>query len=136
MIDDQLYSEVCSQASDGTMSERHQPHRPRHLLDPEDLHGSHQRSQGTAESLSRVQMWVMSVLVVTTLEHFAAGVAAVAMFTGGARLDARIGLNVIAAAIGCLAVAAGLMIHRRSPLSWWLLLGLAPGLIGAWFTFV
>jgi hypothetical protein len=110
--------------------------RPRHLLDPEDLHGSHQRSQGTAESLSRVQMWVMSVLVVTTIGHLAAGVAVAAVFTDAARLDARIGLNVIAAVIGCLAVAAGLMIHKRSPLSWWLLLGLLPGLIGTWFTFV
>jgi hypothetical protein len=110
--------------------------RPRHLLDPEDLHGSHQRSQGTAESLSRVQMWVMSVLVVTTLGHLAAGVALAAVFTDAPRLDARIGLNVIAAVIGCLAVAAGLMIHKRSPLSWWLLVGLLPGVIGAWFTFV
>ena len=80
-------------------------------------------------------MWVMSVLVVTTLEHLAGGVALVAVFTSDAALDARIGLNVIAAAIGCLAVAAGLMIHTRSPLSWWLVLGLLPGVIGAWFTF-
>ena len=107
--------------------------RPRHLLDPEDLHGSHQRSQGTAESLSRVQMWVMSVLVVTTLGHFAGGMVLMAVFMDDARLDARIGLNVIAAGIGCLAVAAGLMIHKRSPLTWWLLLGLLPGVIGAWF---
>jgi hypothetical protein len=81
-------------------------------------------------------MWVMSVLVVTTLGHLAAGVAVAAVFTDEARLDARIGLNVIAAVIGCLAVAAGLMIHKRSPLSWWLLVGLLPGVIGAWFTFV
>lgn len=118
--------------SGGSSPERR---RPRHLLDPEDLHRSHQRSQGTAESLSRVQMWVMSVLVVTTLEHLAGGVALAAVFTDDARLDARIGLNVIAAVIGCLAAAAGLMIHKKSPLTWWLLLGLLPGVIGAWFTF-
>jgi len=80
-------------------------------------------------------MWVMSVLVVTTLEHLAGGVALVAVFTDDARLDARVGLNVIAAVIGCLALAAGLMIHKRSPLSWWLLIGVLPGVIGAWFTF-
>ena len=119
-------------ASGGSSPQRR---RPRHLLDPEDLHRSHQRSQGTAESLSRVQMWVMSVLVVTTLEHLAGGVALAAVFTPDARLDARIGLNVIAAVMGCLAVGAGLMIHRRSLLSWWLLLGLLPGVIGGWLTF-
>jgi hypothetical protein len=118
--------------SGGSSAERR---RPRHLLDPEDLHGSHQRSQGTAESLGRVQMWVMSVLAVTTIEHLAGGVALVAVFTNDARVGARIGLNVITVVIGCLAVAAGLMIHKRSPLSWWLLLGLLPGVIGAWFTF-
>ena len=119
-------------ASGGSSPQRR---RPRHLLDPADLHGSHQRSQGTAESLSRVQMWVMSVLMVTTLGHLAGGVVLVAVFTDDARLDARIGLNVIAAVIGCLAVAAGLMIHKKSPLTWWLLLGLLPGVIGAWFTY-
>jgi hypothetical protein len=119
-------------ASHGSRPDRR---RQRHLLDPEDLRGSHQRSQGSAESLSRVQMWVTSVLVVTTLDHLAGGVASVAVFTDDARLDARIGLNIIAAVTGCLAVAAGLMIHKRSPLSWWLLLGLLPGVIGAWFTF-
>jgi hypothetical protein len=119
-------------ASGGSSYERR---RPRHLLDPDDLHGSHQRSQGTVDSLSRVQMWVMSVLVVTTLEHLAAGVALAAVLTNDARLDARIGLNLIAAVIGCLAVAAGLMIHKKSPVTWWLLLGLLPGVLGAWFTY-
>ena len=109
--------------------------RPRHLLDPADLRGSHQRSQGTVESLTRVQMWVASVLVVTTLEHLAGGVAVIAIFTDEARLDARVGLNVIAAVIGCLAVAVARLIHRRNPLSWWLLLGPLPGVVGAWLTF-
>ncbi len=123
---------TTSLAGNGSSSVRR---RPRHLLDPEDVRGSHQRSQGTAESLSRVQRWVMSVLVVTTLAHFAGGVALVAVFTDDVHLGARIGLNVVAAVIGCLAVAAGLMIHTSSPRSWWLLLGLLPGVIGACFTF-
>ena len=42
------------------------------------------------------------------------------------------GLNLIAAAIGVLAVATGLVIHGKSPLSPWLLLGLVPGLVGLW----
>jgi hypothetical protein len=109
--------------------------RPRHLLDPEDLRRSHERSQGTSESLTRVQRWIISVLAVTTILHLAGGVALVAIFVDDERLDARIGLNVIAAVIGVLAVAAGLLIHGRKLPSWWLLLGLLPGIIGAWFTF-
>jgi hypothetical protein len=109
--------------------------RPRHLLDPADLQRSHQRSQGTSESLTKVQRWVISVLAVTTILHLAGGVALVAIFVDDSRLDARIGLNIIAGVIGVLAVAAGLLIHGKRPLSWWLLLGLVPGLVGAWLTF-
>jgi hypothetical protein len=109
--------------------------RPRHLLDPNDLHRSHQRSQGSSESLTKVQRWVISALAVTTILHLAGGVALVAIFVDDSRLDARIGLNIISAVIGVLAVAAGLLIHGKRPLSWWLLLGLIPGLVGAWFTF-
>ena len=109
--------------------------RPRHLLDPNDLQRSHQRTQGSSESLTSVQRWVISVLAVTTILHLAAGVALVAIFVDDSRLDARIGLNVIAALIGVLAVAAGMLIHGKRPLSPWLLLGLLPGIVGAWFTF-
>ncbi|MET0838445.1 MAG: hypothetical protein ABWY19_06670 [Marmoricola sp.] len=109
--------------------------RPRHLLDPEDLRRSHQRSQGTQESLGNVQKWVMSALAVTTIAHLAGGVAILAISMDDAPLDARIGLNVVAAFIGVAAVATGLMIHGKKPLSWWLLLGLLPGIVGAWFTF-
>ena len=112
-----------------------EPRRPRHLLDPDDLRRSHQQSQGTQDSLTHVQQWVMSILAVTTIGHLAAGVAVVAVFTDDSRMDARVGLNIIAGVIGVLAVAAGLMIHRKSPLSWWLLVGLLPMLVGLWFTF-
>ena len=109
--------------------------RPRHLLDPDDLHRSHQRSQGTKDSLSNVQKWVVSVLAVTTIGHLAGGVALLGIFMPDDRLDARIGLALIAAVIGVIAVATGLFIHGKRPLSWWLLLGLVPGIVGAWFTF-
>ena len=85
--------------------------------------------------MGRVQRWVMSVLAVTTILHLAAGVAIAAIFMPEDRLDARVGLNVIAAGIGVVAVAIGRMIHQKAPLSPWLLLGLLPGLVGAWFTF-
>jgi hypothetical protein len=84
------------------------------------------------QSLTNVQRWVMSVLAVTTILHLAAGLVVAAVFMEPDRVDARVGLNVIAAVIGVLAVATGLLIHRRSPLSPWLLLGLLPGVVGAW----
>jgi hypothetical protein len=111
------------------------PRRPRHLLDPNDLHGSHVRSQGDTASLRRTQKWVLSVLVVTTILHLAAGVSVAAIFMNDDRVGARVGLNPIAAVIGVAAVAVGLMIHGKRPLSWWLLLGLLPAVVGAWLTF-
>ena len=77
------------------------------------MRGSHQRSQGTEESLGNVQKWVMSALAVTTIGHLAGGVAILAMSMDDAGLDARIGLNVVAAFIGVAAVASGLLIHGR-----------------------
>jgi hypothetical protein len=109
--------------------------RPRHLLDPDDLRRSHVRSQGSTESLSNVQRWVMSALAVTTIVHLAGGVVLLGVFMDEDRLDARIGLNVIAGVIGVVAVATGLLIHHKNPLTWWLLLGLTPMLVGLYFTF-
>jgi hypothetical protein len=106
--------------------------RPRHLLDPDDLQHSHRRSQSSQESLSSVQRWVMSVLAVTTIMHLSAGLVLAAVFMDDSRLAARIGLNVIAAIIGILAVGIGRLIHQKSAFSPWLLLGLTPGLVGLW----
>lgn len=108
--------------------------RQRHLLDPENLQHSHSRSQSSQESLTSVQRWVMSVLAATTILHLAAGLAVAAYYMDDSRLDARIGLNLIAAVIGMLAVAAARLIHHKSALSTWLLLGLVPGLVGMWLT--
>jgi hypothetical protein len=106
--------------------------RPRHLLDPNDLQQSHRRSQSSQESLGKVQRWVMSVLAVTTILHLAAGLVLAAVFMDESRLDARIGLNVLAAVIGVMAAATGRLIHHKNPVSPWLLLGLTPGLVGLW----
>jgi hypothetical protein len=112
-----------------------EPRRPRHLLDPNDVRGSHARSVGTPQQLSNVQRWVMSILVVTTILHFSGGLAIAAMVVDQDRLDARVGLNVLAAVTGVLAVAAGRAIHRKQVLSAWLVLGLVPALVGAALTF-
>jgi len=108
--------------------------RPRHLLDPSDLQRSHRSSQSSTESLTNVQRWVMSVLAATTILHFAAGLVVAAVFLEESRSGARIGLIVIAAIIGMLAVATARLIHAKSPLTPWLLLGLIPAAVGLWFT--
>jgi len=106
--------------------------RPRHLLDPADLHRSHRSSQSSTESLTKVQRWVMSVLAVTTILHLAAGLVIAAVFMDDTRQGAQIGLTVIAAIIGVLAVVTGRLIHAKSPLTPWLLAGLIPALVGFW----
>jgi hypothetical protein len=115
------------------MTDQDRVRRPRHLLDPDDVRGSHLRSIGDQQTLTRVQRWVMSILAVTTILHLSAGVAVAGVFVDA--LDARIGLNVLSALIGMIAVAAGLLIHEKRPVSPWLLLGLLPAAVGAWFTF-
>lgn len=109
------------------------PPRRKHLMDP-DAPRRPSTSAAAQRSLTRVQRWVMSTLAVTTILHLSAGLVLAAMFLPEPRLDAQVGLNVIAAAFGVMAVAAGLAIHRRSVLSAWLALGLLPGLLGLWLT--
>jgi hypothetical protein len=109
--------------------------RARHLLDPDDLGRRPRDLAAEKRSLTRVQQWVMSVLAVTTILHLSAGLVLAAHFLPAERGDgARIGLDVIAAIFGVLAVAAGRAIHRRSVLSPWLVLGVLPGVIGVWLT--
>ena len=103
--------------------------RPRHLMDPDNL----QRPSVESREITRVQQWVLSVLVATTILHLAAGLAVAAVYADGSRPGAGVGLNVLAGVCGVGAVVAARMIHRRTPWSWWLLLGLLPGLVGLWF---
>jgi hypothetical protein len=110
-----------------------QPPRRRHLMDP-DAPRRPSSSAAAQKSLTRVQRWVMSTLAVTTLLHLAAGLVLAAMFLSEPRLSAQVGLNVIAAAFGVMAVAVALAIHGRSPLSPWLVVGVLPGVVGLWLT--
>lgn len=116
----------------GPSTDRPPVRRARHLLDPDDLRP---RPSSGGMSIGQVQKWVMSVLAVSTIMHLGIGVAVAAYLTDESRLDARIGLNVIAGVIGVTAVCVGRFIHGHGALSWWLLLGPLPGLVGAWFTF-
>ena len=84
-------------------------------------------------SLSRVQRWVMSTLIATTILHLAAGIIVAAAFS--ARMDAKVGLVVIGGAFGVLAVLSVLLIHKQRPVSPWLLLGVLPSVVGAFWVF-
>jgi hypothetical protein len=112
---------------------RPQPKRRKHLIDPSAPRPV--ASAAAAErSLTRVQRWVASSLAVTTILHMSIGLVLAAMFVPENRLDSQIGLNVIAAAFGVMAVAVALVIHGRKLLSPWLLLGILPGIAGLWLT--
>lgn len=108
------------------------PRRRRHLMDPNAPRKA--PDPADIERLHRVQRRVSSVLVVTTLLHLSVGLVIAAGHVSSDRLDARIGLNVIATAFMVLGIAAGLVINGRSWRSPWLLLGCLPGLIGIWWT--
>lgn len=86
-------------------------------------------------SLTQVQKWVMSTLTVVTMGHMAGALVLAALVMPEDRIDARIGLPIIAGAFGVLGVAAGLGIHQRKVLSPWLLIGLLPTVIGIWLAF-
>ena len=102
--------------------------RRRHLMDPSARRPA--PDPAAVARLERVQRWVLSVLVVTTILHLSAGLAIASAFIDPDRTDAIVGVNVVAGLFGVVAVAAGLAIHQRSLVSPWLLVGLLPGLIG------
>jgi hypothetical protein len=105
------------------------PAARKHLMTP----GAPRPPQRYSTSLGSVQKWVMSTLVTTTILHLAVGMVVAALFAD--RLDAKIGLLVISALFGVIAFVAALLIHRRRLLSFWLLPGLLPALVGAYFVF-
>lgn len=109
--------------------------RPRHLMDPDNPRREVVRATGPGVmSLEPVQKWVLSVLAATTIAHLAAGLVIAAMYVDESRTDAQIGLNVLAAAFGVLTVVVFRAIHQKPLVSTWLLLGIAPGIIGLFLT--
>ena len=105
-----------------------QPRRARHLMDP-----SKPRPPTTPEDLAklrRVQRWVLSALVVTTILHLSAGLVIGATFIAEHDTVPRVGLCVLAGGFGVCAVASFLAIHGRSLASPWLVLGTLPTVVG------
>ncbi len=82
--------------------------------------------------VERVQRWVMSALLVTVSFIFAGGIAllSVASVQAGAR-PILLGL---AGIVGVLGLAGMRVIHHKSLVTPWLLLGLSPAVIGWVFT--
>ena len=101
----------------------------KHLMTP----GQPRPQQRYNTSLTSVQRWVMSTLVAITILHLSAGLVVAAYFAD--RVSSQIGLLVISALFGLIAFVAALLIHKRSPLSPWLLPGLVPALVGAYLIF-
>jgi len=117
------------------VSDQKAPRRPRHLMDPANPRRPDPRATTGSMSLDTVQKWVLSVLAATTIAHMSGGLVIAAMYVDDHRTDGRIGLNIVAAAFGVMAVAVFRAIHQKAPISAWLLLGLVPGLVGLWLTF-
>ncbi|MEP7088675.1 MAG: hypothetical protein ABI776_01100 [Nocardioidaceae bacterium] len=101
----------------------------KHLMTP----GQPRPPQRQSMSLTTVQRWVMSTLVTLTLLHLSAGLVVAAYFS--AKPSSQIGLLVISGAFGVIAFEAALLVHKHKPVSPWLLLGLIPPLVGAWWIF-
>ncbi len=81
--------------------------------------------------MTRVQQWVMSSLVVTTILHLSAGLIIAAMFLPNPKTSSEIGLVVIGGAFGAIAVLSALAIHKKPLASWWVLVGfIVPTAIG------
>ena len=106
------------------------PRRARHLMDP--TAPPRRRDPQADARLARVQQWVMSVLAVTTLVHLCAGLVIAALFIDRSDTVARVGLCVIAGAFGVMAAGIARAIHKRPPLSPWLLVGVLPAVVGLW----
>ncbi|WP_395656380.1 hypothetical protein [Nocardioides sp.] len=105
--------------------------RPRHLMDPANPRREVVRQSGSGPMhLEPVQKWVLSALAFVTIIHLSGGIVIASLYVGDDRPGADVGLNVIAAAFGVLAVAVFRAIHQKPLLSPWLLVGLLPAAVG------
>lgn len=86
-------------------------------------------------SLERTQRWVISALI-TAVATFPTG--ALIIVTHVIHDDdpaTAVALCIMTAVLGVIAVAAILLMHKRSPLSFFLCVGLVPAICSAFWTF-
>ena len=108
------------------------PPKPRkHLMVP----GQSRGPSATSRSTVMVQRWVLTVLTLSIVLHLAGALALAAYLVDASVPSSRIGLLVIAGVMGVLSIVAVLVIHRRSPLSPLLVVGLVPAVVGAYACF-
>jgi len=105
---------------------------PQHLI---DLDHPRPRGPQTGMSVTQVQRWVSTVLTVTILGHFAAGLVFAAVMIDHSKLAPRIGLNALATFTTVMMIIAVRVIHGKRPLSSWPALGLLVGALGLSLTF-
>lgn len=79
-------------------------------------------------SVTKVQQWVSSVLAATVIGHLSVGMVFAALYAP--KQSSQIGLLIIAGIIGLIAGIGFRAIHQWRILSLWLLVGLAPALVG------
>ncbi|RLV48913.1 hypothetical protein D9V37_09960 [Nocardioides mangrovicus] len=146
------------------MSQSSEPTRPRqrHLMDPEVLRRNYERAEAARQQalregrtldttgetvyltdrpddgrkhmpIEQVRRIIIVALTVVTCFHLCVGLALAGILSGDR--GAAIGLNAAAVLTGVFAVVSSLLVFRRPWLSWWLLLGPVPGLVGLWFSF-
>jgi hypothetical protein len=118
---------------------------PKHLIDPATLQPGaiRQRLQERSPEeraaelarLARVKQWVTSALVVTTMFHLSVGLIIAAIFIDPDKAGARVGLNIIAGILWVAGIGGARAIHKKNPVSLWLLLGLVVPAIGLFLTF-
>ena len=115
----------------GELSGPKEKKRPRHLMDPNNPHREVRKAGDSGPMhLEPVQKWVLSALAFTTIIHLSVGIVIASLYIDEDRPSARIGLNVIAAAFGVVAIAVFRAIHQKKFASPWLLLGVIPGVVG------
>lgn len=105
------------------------PKRRKHLMTPG---APRPPSRSNSMSTAQVQKWVLTVLAVVILGHLAEALVIFALIAPQDHPASRIGLLVIAGAVGVIAAAVVRAIHQRHLLSSWLLLGLLPAAVGVY----
>lgn len=104
--------------------------RRKHLMDPANPRPV---SRPGDMKISKVQQWVLSALALVTIMLLSIGLVFCTALIDEDRRDARIGLLVVAGAFGLVAMGTARAIHLKSLASPWLVVGLVPALVGAWF---
>jgi formate-dependent nitrite reductase membrane component NrfD len=105
------------------------PRVAKHLMTP-----GQPRVVRESMSVATVQKWVLSTLAATTILHLSGGLVFAAAFLEGT--GKQVAMLVIASAFGMIAMAAALLIHQRSLVSPWLLVGLLPATVGVYFMYL